>query len=336
MKFGDYFLLPNFAWLLLAIPLIWFFLRVVEKRRTAKLGSAIGSRISTLAGQFNPKERTLKQNLFIAALFFALLALLQPFWGEELRQVEARGVDLLVCLDVSQSMLARDLAPNRLARAKREIRALAERLRGDRMGLVAFAGEARLLVPLTQDMDSFAQLVELADTNSVPRGGTNLGAALEQALKALEGASGNHEAVFLITDGEDLEAQGLRIAEICKEKKIVVHCVGFGSAQGSKIAMISDDGSEVFLRDREGKEIVTVMDIASLRRIAEKTGGEFVDAGTLPLPLIELYEKRIVPMSRKSFESEQRQERKNRFQWPLLLAFALWILEFSLTDRKKK
>ena len=138
----------------------------------------------------------------------------------------------------------------------------------------------------------------------------------------------------MITDGEDLEQSGLRVAEQCREQGITVHCVGFGSTLGSKIAL-EVEGVEEFLRDRAGNDVISAMDSASLRRIAATTGGEFIDAGRRPRLLLELYKERILPMARKAFESEERRERKNRFQWPLLAAFVLWTLELCLTDRKR-
>ena len=335
MNLRDFLAWPAAVPVLLLVPLWWLLLRGLDRLRQRRLASTLGPRARALTPGFSPGQRGLRRTLSGSALLGALLAVLQPLWGEDVRKVEQRGVDILVCLDVSRSMLARDMPPSRLLRARREIRALAERIRGDRMGLVAFAGEARLTVPLTQDMDSYADLVDMADPLSVRRGGTDLGAALDKAVEALAGQTGDHEVVLLITDGEDLEQKGLRAAEKCKEKHITVHTIGFGSAQGSKIT-VEGQGGEAFLRDRAGKEVVSAMDPVSLRRIAETTGGEFVDAGAMPLPLLELYQKRIQPMARKSFEAEERREKKNRFQWPLLAALVLWILESCLTDRKRR
>ena len=212
----------------------------------------------------------------------AVVAALQPLWGEGTASSSARGADVVVCLDVSRSMLARDVPPSRLAAAKREIRALARTRAGDRLALVLFAGEARLAAPLTSDVESFCEIVDLADPLSVGRGGTDLGAALEAALAALEGAAGDHAAVILVTDGEDLGGRGLRAAEACKARNVAVHCVGFGSAGGAKIP-VAGDGGTTFLRDRGGAEVVSALDPDGLRRIAEATGGEaVVDAGARP------------------------------------------------------
>jgi Ca-activated chloride channel family protein len=329
-----------FAWpealpVLLLVPIIWILLHALDGGRARRLEQWLGQRGRLLAADLGEGERRVRRRLAVAGLLLALIALVQPIWGEGLRKAPQRGVDILLCLDVSRSMLARDFPPSRLERARSEILALAGRTTGDRLGLVAFAGEAQLIAPLTQDMESFAELAVTADPLAVGRGGTDLGAALEKALEKLEGQTGHHEVVVLLTDGEDLEERGLRAAEQCRDRNIRVHCLGFGSARGSKIALEDQDG-EAFLLDASGSEVVSAMDPESLQRIARTTGGEFLDASERPLPLLELYEMRIEPMVRKTFEAASRREQKNRYQWPLLAALLLWLLEFCLTDRKRR
>jgi Ca-activated chloride channel family protein len=326
---------PEALPILLLAPLVGLALWALDRGRARRLVRAVGPRAAALAADLSRGRRRLQRVLFASALLLALLAMLQPVWGDATRDVEQRGVDILVCLDVSRSMLARDVAPSRLERARREISALAERATGDRLGLVVFAGQARLAVPLTRDRDSFRELTELADPLSVERGGSDLGAALETALEALKGKTGEHEALVLLTDGEDLEARGLRAAQACRERDVAVHCIGFGSTLGAKIPVPSREGGETFLRDRAGVDVVSTMDATTLRRIADVTGGDFVDAHARPSPLRELYERRILPMARKAFERDERRAKENRFQWPLLAAFLLWILVSCLGDRRR-
>jgi Ca-activated chloride channel family protein len=325
------------AWPILAlVPLVLALLLVLEARRRRRLARLVGpERQQSLCSDLSAGRRRLRVILLLAGLALACTAVLQPLFGEEVLKIQQRGVDVVVCLDVSRSMLARDLPPDRLTRAKREVTALSERLRGDRMGVVAFAGEARLTIPLTQDMDTLRGLLDHVDIYSVPKGGTDLGAALQSSLAALEGASGDHEVIILLTDGEDLEGRGLAATAKAVERNITVHCVGFGSTRGSKIA-VAEDGGETFLKDRSGDEVVSSMDPESLRKIAELTGGEFLRADAMPLPLVELYEKRIEPSAKKVYEEEERREGKNRFQWPLLGAVVLWLLELAMVDRRRR
>jgi Ca-activated chloride channel family protein len=225
--------------------------------------------------------------------------------------------------------------PDRLERAKREIRALAQRAFGDRLALVAFAGEARLLLPLTHDLDSFVELVDLADPLSVLRGGTDLGAALTVALEALDGGDSSHAAVLLITDGEDHRQSGRAVAEQCKERHIPVHCLGLGSPLGSKIT-IGESGSESFLRDGAGSDVVSALDSDGLRAIADHTGGGFATAISSPQPLDWLHQVNINNLRQRAEQGAGARQRQNRYQWPLLAAFLLGRLEHCMPDRMRR
>ncbi len=332
----DLFLLPNALPVLLLVPLVWLLQHILDRVRAARLKRVTGgARVRALTAEMCAGQRRARRRLAAASLFLALIAMLQPVLGEGVRKVEQPCIDIVVCLDVSQSMLARDLHPSRLDRAKNEIRTLAERVSGIRMALVVFAGEARLRVPLTRDMVSFAGLLEEAGPFSVERGGTDIGSALECALKALEGATGSHEVVLLLTDGEEIEQSGISAAKKCLDRNIKVHCAGFGSTRGSKIT-IEENGSETFLLDRFDEEVVSTMRPERMRRIAETAGGGFVNAGTGPFALLDLYKVNIAAMARKSLDADAGRVRMNRYQWPLLGAFLLLIMELCLTDRRKR
>jgi Ca-activated chloride channel family protein len=279
--------------LLLLAPAAWLFFTRNDRARARKLEAALGPRVPVGRRRFA---------LVAAGLFLALVAILGPAWGAALSDVQ--GGDIVVCLDVSRSMLARDVLPDRLSRAKAEIRALSRKTAGDRLGLVVFAGEARAMVPLTEDMTSFAEILDLADPTSVGRGGTDLGAALETALDVLQGREGS---VLLFTDGEDLGKRGLAAARLLRERGVAVHCVGLGTELGSKI---TTEGG--FLRDRFGEDVVSAMDAAGLRAIAEATGGAF--GGEAP----------ELSVTRRTGSSERRE---NRYQWPLAAAVLLWLLD---------
>lgn len=333
---------------LLLVPFAAALLWLLDRGRARALATLVGARVHALAAGHDPKRRRTRRIVFGGALFFACCAALQPVWGEDTGDEGQRGVDLVVCLDVSRSMLAKDVRPSRLGRAQREIRALADRARGDRVALVLFAGEARLAVPLTQDLGTLASVAELADPYVLRRGGTDLGAALAAADEALRGTTGAHEAVVLLTDGEDLAQKGLRAARRLADRGIAVHTVGLGSSRGAKIAVPADvkGGGETFLRDRAGGEIVTAMDAAGLHAIADATGGTFAETGRdeesrdgAPTALVDLYDRRIAPMTRKSFAETVRggtNERGNRFQWALVPAFALLLLDLLLAEGRRR
>ncbi|MHC4937974.1 MAG: VWA domain-containing protein [Planctomycetota bacterium] len=299
----------SFAWpdglpLLLIAPLIAVLLFVVAIARRRRLQSVIGPRMRALAGQGSMARRA----LFPVAVLFALLALVQPLWGESSFPGEPVAMDTVLCLDVSRSMLAQDVEPSRLERAQAEIRELAARAAGDRLGLVVFAGEARLVVPLTRDLGSLAEIAAMQDPLSVARGGSDLGAAIDAARAT------RPDAIVLLTDGEDLEETGLRAAR--RTEGIEIHCIGYGTTLGAKIP--DRDG---FVRDAGGREVISRLNPGRLGRIGES------HTGSLP----EVYENRI----RKSFRAKDISGLANRYQWPLLAACLFWILDLCVSDKRR-
>lgn len=337
MSLANAFAVPE-AWpALLLAPAAAAGMLLLDRARTRRLARITGPRVHVLATDPTPRRRLLRLALATAALLLAGLTFMQPLWGDGSRTVTPRGVDLVVCLDVSRSMLARDIAPSRILFARRAIHTLAAHASGDRLALVAFAGDARLCVPLTRDRASFEQIVDQTDELSVTRGGTDIATALEAALRALEGGSGDHSAILLVTDGEDTASSSPRVeraAAACRERGISVHCVGIGSDLGAKIP-IDSGGSEAFLRDTAARDVISVMDSAGLRRIAAATTGSFIDAATAPEPLAAIYDEHIAPVARASFAAAARRGRESRFQWPLAGAFLLWMLGLALPERRR-
>jgi Ca-activated chloride channel family protein len=337
----DVFALPD-AWpLLLPVPAVAWGLWTLVRARRDERRALLDRREPVLVRDLHARSAARGVVLFSGGLFLALVAVLQPRWGESDAPIASRGVDVVVCLDVSRSMLAQDVAPDRLQAAKRAVTALVERAEGDRFALVVFAGNARLLVPLTRDRASFSELVRTAEPLSVTRGGTDLAAALELAGASVGGGlPGDADddvaaTVFLVTDGEDNQEQGLRAAGALAERGIRVHALGVGTRMGGKIPLVREDGGATsFLRDRLGVEVVTALDGASLTRIAVATGGTYSDLSTAPEPLVAAYEDHVLPLAREATETERRRERPNRYQWPLVVAFLLWILDLCRTERR--
>jgi len=231
---GDVFLHPSATWLLLAGPLLFGVLLWLGRRRARAAAALMIAPAAAQAVARSERRRALDRGVFSIAVLLALGALAGPTWGNAVADGGQRGVDVVVCLDVSRSMLARDQAPSRLAAAQDAIAALADRAGGDRLALVLFAGDAALTVPLTSDSGSLVQIADASGPLSIPRGGTDLGAALEAALAAIDGASGEHEVILLLTDGEDVQQRGLDVAGRCAARDIAVHCVGYGSRLGRR------------------------------------------------------------------------------------------------------
>ncbi|MFY9345247.1 MAG: VWA domain-containing protein [Planctomycetota bacterium] len=315
---------------LLAAPVVWALLwALFDRGRLAavRYGARGRDRVAS------PLWRSLHVTALLA---LGLLAWMDPRLGDEPIQVERRGLDLIVCLDTSRSMLAGDLEPNRLQRAIADVRAVLPALQGgDRVGLVVFAGAARLWVPLTHDLDSFRQLLAEVDTDAVKTGGTDLAAALRKALEVADLTNAATTAVVLLTDGEDLAGAGRQAAGEIAAKGLRVHTIGYGSAMGSKITVREGD-NEGFLRDKSGNEVVSKMDDESLRRLAGATGGEFLRADAMALPFQELHRQRLVPMQKRAYDAGEQTGKQARYQWILLPLLVLLLWEIALSGGRHR
>jgi len=326
---------PSFAPMVLAAPLLalagWRGLRAGEEalRRFVER-----ERWAAGIPGFAPSRKRLRLGLGCVALLLASLALLGPLVGTTERSILRRGIDLVVALDTSRSMLARDVRPDRLGRAKREIRGLARRLRGDRLALVSFAGDARVLCPLTHDTASFELFLDEADPGRNRVGGTNLAAAIRESLRLFDGRTGAHEAIVLLTDGEDLAGEGLAAAKEAAGKGIRIFVVGMGSVGGGKIPIEEKEGKEAFLKAPGGEEVRTSLDLDGLRKIAEASGGDAIQVESSPAPLDEIYDKRISAIARREFEGTKRRVPIDRYQWPLAAAFLLGLVSTAMGERK--
>jgi Ca-activated chloride channel family protein len=273
--------------------------------------------------------------LFLAALALALIGFsaLGPVRGFTQRDVVRRGLDIVVCLDTSRSMLARDLRPSRLERATREVVGLLERLRGDRCSLIAFSGDAREIAPLTHDRSTLRSLLGYVSPADNRRGGTDLATAIERALEMFDGRTGAHEAIVLLTDGEDLEGRAAELAGKARERGIGVYVVGIGTEDGGKIPVLDARGRESFLIGPDGEEVVTRLAGESLRAIAERTGGAYLSAESSPTPLEDLYTSRISKLEGRELEGGKRRIPHDRYQWSLALALACMLVECGLRER---
>ena len=315
---------------LLALPVVWALLWLAldgSRRAMSRYGAAPLTPVSA------PLWRSLR---LTALLGLGMVCWLDPRWGEESVDVERRGLDLIFCLDTSQSMLARDMQPTRLDRAKRDIRSVLPLVEGgDRVGLVVFAGEARLWIPLTHDVASFEGLLDEVDTDIARVGGTDLAKALRRSLELADVDDVATTVVVLMTDGEDLEGAGQQAATELKDRDLTVFAVGYGSALGSKIT-VERGGKEEFLRDRDGNEVVSRMDPESLRKVAEVTGGEFVRAEAMALPLVELHEKRFVPMEKRAYDAGEESGKQARYQLVLLPLLVLLLLEIAFAHGRHR
>jgi Ca-activated chloride channel family protein len=215
----------------------------------------------------------------------------------------------------------------------REVGGLIERLEGDRVALLAFSGDAREVAPLTHDRTTLRALLERVTPDDNVVGGTDLGAALQRALALFDGRTGAHEAIVLLTDGEDLSGHGLEVARTAAEQGIRIYVVGMGTQQGGKIPVLDQGGRESFLTGGEGGEVVSALDGSSLEEIARVTGGEYLAATRSAAPLEELYQMRISRLEGRDLQGGKEWVPHDRFQWVLVLALGCMLLESGLRER---
>lgn len=323
------FAAPGRLWWLAAPLLLWPALALAMRRGMRRRLAYAGPR------QARPRPFAARA-LALVGLGLTVVALARPRWGEPVGTIRSQPIDVLVCLDVSRSMWARDARSpegptSRLDRAHRELVALAERIQGDRIGLIAFAGGARVLCPLTTDGRSFARMVPTATPWSVARGGTDLASALAEAASTLQRQGAGPAAVLLVTDGEDHGTAARDAARALGEQDIAVHCVALGTPEGALIPLPEDGGT---LRDRSGQEVVSAQDPETLRPLADAAGGSLTVAeGAEASTLVDLYQRAIAPIRRQAIRDARIAQRPERFQWPLMAAFALWILAAAMVHR---
>jgi Ca-activated chloride channel family protein len=330
--FGFEILHTGWAAVLLAAPLVlllgWWALRARARARAALVSERQLVRFLPL---FSENRARLRVALATLGALFLALALLGPVRGFTLRDVQRRGLDLVLCLDTSRSMLVQDIKPDRLTRAKREIDGLLAQLEGDRAALLSFSGDVRDVAPLTHDRETLAVFVDAQSPEDNLRGGTDIGGVLEQALTLFDGRSGAHEAIVLLTDGEDLEGRGLAVARKAQERGIHVYVVGMATSGGGKIP----DGRG-FLRDEEGKEVVSTLDSKGLQQIAELTGGAYLSAEGSAFPLQELYEKRIAKLETRELFAGKERIPHDRYQWPLVLGALCLLGSSGIRERRAR
>jgi len=328
MRFAE----PIHFLILLGVVLLGIFVFWVLTRKK-KLMSRFGDLplIMKNAPYISFSRQATKAVLLLIALALVSVTLARLQFGTHLELLKREGIDIAVALDVSNSMLARDMKPNRLEKAKQEIRGIF-----DRIGLVAFAGEAFIQCPLTLDYSAAGFLLGAMDNTSVSTQGTNLAAAIEMASKAFDEKEKKHKVLLLLTDGEDQEGGVLETAEEARKEGIKIYTVGIGSTEGEPIPMLDRSGNQVgFKKDRNGEVIVTKLDDVTLQKIALATGGKFYHATAGEIELDRIFDE-ISTMEKKELEGTLVTRYDDRYQWPLLAVILLVVGEFFLPERKKR
>lgn len=333
MKWGAPELLFLLGLLLPAAWLVFFLLRRRERRLARLVESA---QWALLAPDRNPRRVRTRHLAWLGAMGLLLAALARPQWGTRWEEVRRRGLDVLVVLDTSRSMLAEDIKPNRLQQAQWGIRDLLRRLRGDRAGLVAFAGSSFLQCPLTIDYPAFLMTLDDVYVGLIPRGGTAIAQALRTAMDSFEEDSGSDRAIVLITDGEDHEGDPLALLPELKKKNIRVFAVGVGTLEGDLIPARDGGGQSVFLKDRENRVVKSSLNEDLLARLAVATGGMYVRSTPEDFGLDRIYEKGLSELRRDEHEGRMVRRHEDRFPWALGGAFILLACEGLLRERPRR
>lgn len=326
-----YFANFRFLWLLLLVPVLlvgYGVLMDLRRRRLRKLGDE--KLVKALMPSYSPAKGWVKMVLFALSFAFFSLALARPQMGAKLSEHKAKGAEIIICLDVSNSMLAQDYSPNRLDRAKLAISRIVDKLQDDRIGLILFAGTSFVQLPITSDYVSAKMFMNSIDTQSVPVQGTAIGDAIHTAMKSFSAQSEKSRAIIVITDGENHEDDPVDVAKQAAEMGIKVYTIGVGSLQGQPIPMNGE-----LLKDSNGEIVVTRLDEGTLRQIAEVGGGAYVHAGSEEFGLNPIIDD-IRRMEAEEFQSVVFEEYDELYMYPLAVALVLLIMEVLVGSRKMK
>ncbi len=291
--------------------------------------------IQQLFPDVSNSKRIWKFILFLISFALVIMGIVNPQVGTKLEEVKRKGADLMICLDVSNSMKAEDLQPNRLEKAKQAISKLVNKLEGDRIGIIVFGGEAYVQLPITTDYSAAKLFLESISTEMIPTQGTAIGKAIELAVESFGKDEGKNKAIVIITDGENHEDDAVKAAEAAAEKGIAIHTIGMGSAEGSPIPVYKNNVKEGFRKDNEGNTVITKLNEQILQEIASAGNGIYVRASNSETGLNNVLDA-ISRLEKKQFESKMYSDYEDRFQWFIAAALVLLLIDLFLSERKSK
>ena len=330
MKFGSL----NYLFFLWVIPVMVVFYVYAFRKRDKMLALFCGKElVGELVPDFKKGRRLIKALLILLGIILGIFALTRPQWGFHWEEIKRVGVDVMVAIDVSESMLAEDVKPNRLERAKREVIDLIEMLEGDRIGLIAFAGTSFVQCPLTLDYGACKMFLDYIDTDLIPVPGTAIAEAIRTSLKSFNKRERKSKALILITDGEDHEGEPIDAAREAKKEGIKIFTIGVGREGGAPIPL--KDGSGGFKKDRKGDMVITHLDEITLQKTALETGGSYVRSVTGDMDLDKIYQEGIKQhVEQKQLKSTRKRRWEERFQWFIFFALLFVSVEFFVSERR--
>lgn len=332
MKFAN----PDMLWLLaILVPLLVFFLWWSRNKRRRLIAQFVQSRLlASLTVGVSARRQLIKSSLLVGVVALLMVSLARPYWRSDWQDAKQQGLDIVVAVDTSRSMLAPDISPDRITRTKLAVRDLMLKSRTDRLALVPFAGTAFIQCPLTVDQEAFQQNINILDVDIIPEGGTDLGAAIDTAVTAFNEGESAFRVIVLFTDGEDHNDRALKAAQAAARDGIRIFTVGVGTAAGDLLSYKDARGNTIYLRDPNGNVIKSHLNEPLLKKIAEATGGFYVSLGT-PNAIDLLYERGLAPLPRAELAAAKIRRPIDRFQWPLGFAILLLVFELFISERRR-
>lgn len=332
MSFG----VPHWLWGLLASPVLALLFVRGERAAAKRLRDFVSPHLlPQLAGMVDHFRRTVRFGLLLLGMGLAIVALAQPRWGYTYEDVKRKGIDLLVAVDTSRSMLSNDVQPSRLDRVKLATQDLITELQGDRVGLIAFAGRAFVQAPLTADYDAVVEAIHDLDTKTIPEGGTNISEAITLAQQTYGKSAVGSRALIVFTDGEDLSGDSVKTAKAAADAGIRVFTIGVGTAQGSLIPVPGEDGSNEFVKDSKGQVVKSKLDEGRLREIAQATGGFYLHLDNGPRTMQQLFADGIAKMTASDMDVRSSRRPIERYEWPLGASIVVLAMSVLMRERKR-
>ncbi len=326
---------PDFLYLLLLLPvlIILYIINAIRKKRALKrLGNV--EIVGTLVPELSKTRPLVKFILQLLALSAGIIMLSRPQFGSKIEDVKKQGVEVIIALDVSNSMLAQDIQPDRLTRAKQAISRLVDKLENDKIGLIVFAGDAYTQIPITTDYVSAKMFLSTISPQMVPRQGTAIGAAIDLGIKSFSPGEGISKAMIIITDGENHDDDPVKSAEEAAKAGIVIYTIGIGSTDGVPIP-VTVNGTTDYLKDADGNTVITKLDEDILRKIALTTNGIYVRASNSNIGLDEIFNE-IKKMKKQELESTMYTEYNDQFQIFAAICLILIFIDFIVMERRNR
>lgn len=327
---------PEFLYLLYLLPLLIAFAVYIMYRQKKLISRFAGVEIfnALLSNKSRVKEY-LKLMIVILVFHFLIIGIANPQIGTKIEEVKQKGIEIYILLDISQSMLAEDLLPNRLDKAKSEINALLQKLKGDRIGLIIFAGDAYIQFPLTTDYSAAGLFLSAVDVNSIPKPGTAVASAINLALESFDYDSPSRKVIITITDGEDHEGDLESALSTAKDKSVNIYTIGMGSPDGAPIPVYGPGKTRIgYKQDGSGNSVVTRLDEQTLQKIAAETGGEYYLSSPGRNNLDEIHSD-LEKIEKSEYGAKMITDFDDKYYWMLIPALFLLLLELLISERVK-